>query len=60
VWPPDSLIAPSSSVGITGFCRSEQQSPQFKNRLQQRNAIKGTISELARAHGLRRSRYRAG
>jgi len=26
--------------------------------MQQRNAIEGTISELARAHGLRRSRYR--
>src|ERR1700726_285823 len=27
-----------------------QQSPQFKKRMQQRNAIEGTISELARAH----------
>jgi hypothetical protein len=26
--------------------------------MHQRNAIKGTLSELARAHGLRRSRYR--
>ena len=26
--------------------------------MQQRGAIEGTISELARAHGLRRSRYR--
>jgi hypothetical protein len=26
--------------------------------MQQRSAIEGTISELARAHGLRRSRYR--
>ncbi len=26
--------------------------------MRQRNAIEGTISELARAHGLRRSRYR--
>jgi hypothetical protein len=38
--------------------RRDQQSPQFKKRMQQRNAIEGTISELARAHGLRRSRYR--
>ena len=38
--------------------RRDQQSPQFKKRMQQRNAIEGTISELTRAHGLRRSRYR--
>jgi len=38
--------------------RRDQQSPQFKKRMHQRNAIEGTISELARAHGLRRSRYR--
>ena len=30
--------------------RRDQQSPQFKKRMQQRNAIEGTISELARAH----------
>jgi Transposase DDE domain len=38
--------------------RRDQQTEQFKARMQQRNAIEGTISELARAHGLRRSRYR--
>jgi hypothetical protein len=38
--------------------RREQQSVQFKERMHQRNAIEGTVSELARAHGLRRSRYR--
>src|ERR1700693_1788873 len=38
--------------------RRDQQSPKFKKRMLQRNAIEGTISELARAHGLRRSRYR--
>jgi hypothetical protein len=38
--------------------RRHQQSPEFKKRMLQRNAIEGTISELARAHGLRRSRYR--
>jgi hypothetical protein len=38
--------------------RRDQQSPEFKKRMLQRNAIEGTISELARAHGLRRSRYR--
>jgi hypothetical protein len=38
--------------------RQDQQSDQFKERMHQRNAIEGTISELVRAHGLRRSRYR--
>jgi hypothetical protein len=38
--------------------RREQQTEAFKERMQQRGAIEGTISELARAHGLRRSRYR--
>jgi transposase len=38
--------------------RRDQQTEQFRDRMQQRNAIEGTISELARAHGLRRSRYR--
>jgi len=38
--------------------RRDQQTQQFKERMQQRNAIEGTISELVRAHGLRRSRYR--
>jgi hypothetical protein len=38
--------------------RKEQQSDAFKNRMKQRNAIEGTQSELVRAHGMRRSRYR--
>src|SRR5258707_11940424 len=38
--------------------RRDQQTEEFKERMRQRNAIEGTISELARAHGLRRSRYR--
>ncbi|HET9377299.1 MAG TPA: transposase [Chthoniobacterales bacterium] len=38
--------------------RREQQTEQFKQRMHQRSAIEGTVSELARAHGLRRSRYR--
>jgi transposase-like protein len=38
--------------------RRDQQSPQFKERMLQRNLIDGTISELARGHGLRRTRYR--
>jgi transposase len=38
--------------------RREQQTPEFKQRMQQRNAIEGTISELVRAHDLRHARYR--
>ena len=38
--------------------RRDQKTEQFKERMHQRSAIEGTISELARAHGLRRSRYR--
>ena len=38
--------------------RQEQGTEAFKHRMHQRNAIEGTLSELARGHGLRRSRYR--
>jgi hypothetical protein len=38
--------------------RREQQSPEFKRLMQQRNGIEGTISELVRGHGLRRARYK--
>lgn len=38
--------------------RRDQQTKEFKERMHQRSAIEGTISELTRAHGLRRSRYR--
>jgi transposase len=38
--------------------RQEQQTSEFKARLKHRNAIEGTQSELVRAHGLRRARYR--
>ena len=38
--------------------RQEQQTDAFKARLKHRNAIEGTQSELVRAHGLRRARYR--
>jgi transposase len=38
--------------------RQEQQTEEFKARLKHRNAIEGTRSELVRAHGLRRARYR--
>jgi transposase len=38
--------------------RRQQQSPEFRQQMQQRNGIEGTISELVRGHGLRRARYR--
>ena len=38
--------------------RIEQKSEGFKERMHQRNGIEGTISELTRAHGMRRTRYR--
>lgn len=38
--------------------RDEQQTQAFKARMKHRNAIEGTQSELVRAHGLRRARYR--
>jgi hypothetical protein len=38
--------------------RAEQKTPSFKERMRHRNAIEGTQSELVRAHGLRRARYR--
>ena len=38
--------------------RQEQRTDAFKERMKHRNAIEGTQSELVRAHGLRRARYR--
>jgi hypothetical protein len=38
--------------------RQEQQTQAFQQRMKHRNAIEGTQSELVRAHGLRRARYR--
>jgi hypothetical protein len=38
--------------------RREQVTPEFEQRMKHRNAIEGTQSELVRAHGLRRARYR--
>jgi hypothetical protein len=38
--------------------RREQKTQPFKQRMKHRNAIEGTQSELVRAHGLRRARYR--
>jgi hypothetical protein len=38
--------------------RQEQGSEAFRQRMHRRNAIEGTLSELTRGHGMRRSRYR--
>lgn len=38
--------------------RTEQKTEAFGQEMKQRNAIEGTQSELVRAHGLRRARYR--
>ena len=38
--------------------RREQKTEPFQQRMKHRNAIEGTQSELVRAHGLRRARYR--
>lgn len=38
--------------------RREQKTDAFKLRMQRRNGIEGTISELVRGHGMRRCRYR--
>jgi hypothetical protein len=38
--------------------RLEQQTEAFKERVKRRNAIEGSHSELVRAHGLRKARYR--
>jgi transposase len=38
--------------------RNDQKTAEFKARLKHRNAIEGTQSELVRAHGMRRARYR--
>ncbi|MCA1810189.1 MAG: transposase, partial [Lentisphaerae bacterium] len=38
--------------------RLEQRKEAFQTDMQHRNGIEGTISELVRAHGMRRCRYR--
>jgi transposase len=38
--------------------RWEMKTPEFKEEMKKRNAIEGTHSELVRAHGARRARYR--
>lgn len=38
--------------------RAEQETAAFKEKMKRRPAVEGTISELTRAHGARRARYR--
>jgi transposase len=38
--------------------RWEMKTPEFKEAMKKRNGIEGTQSELVRAHGARRARYR--
>jgi len=38
--------------------RAEMKTERFKDRMRLRAGIEGTISELVRAYGLRRARYR--
>lgn len=38
--------------------RQEMKTEAFRHRMQRRHGIEGTLSELIRAHGLRRARYR--
>ncbi len=55
---PHRIIAVGEHYQLLEQRRKEQKTEQFKERMHQRNGLEGTISELARAHGLRRSRYR--
>jgi transposase len=38
--------------------RQEQKTAAFQEQMQQRNGIEGTVSEMVRGHGIRRTRYR--
>ena len=39
-------------------CRRESQTSTFRQEMHRRAAIEGTLSELVRAHAVRRARYR--
>ena len=51
-------LAASENHSVLQARRREQKTELFKERMKHRNAIEGTQSELVRAHGLRRARYR--
>lgn len=55
---PHRTLAVGEQHTILQQRRREQQTAPFKARMKHRNAIEGTQSELVRAHGLRRARYR--
>jgi biotin synthase-related radical SAM superfamily protein len=38
--------------------RKDMKTRSFKEKMHRRNAIEGTVSELVRAYGLRKARYR--
>jgi transposase len=65
--PAGSLCAPGKTgrtLTVSAFYaelsarRAEQQTDEFKERLKERSAVEGTISEFTRCHGARRARYR--
>jgi len=55
---PHRALVVSEHHTILQARRQEQQTQPFVQRMKHRNAIEGTQSELVRAHGLRRARYR--
>jgi hypothetical protein len=55
---PHRALVVSEQHTILQARRQEQRTPPFVQRMKHRNAIEGTQSELVRAHGLRRARYR--
>ena len=55
---PHRALVVSEHHTILQARRQEQQTKPFQQRMKHRNAIEGTQSELVRAHGLRRARYR--
>jgi hypothetical protein len=57
VHPHRTLVVGEHHTLLQGR-RQEQKTDEFKARMKHRNAIEGTQSELVRAHGLRRARYR--
>jgi transposase len=52
-----SLVVGEHHTALQGR-RCEQRTPAFLKRMHHRNGIEGTQSELVRAQGLRRARYR--
>jgi hypothetical protein len=55
---PHRTLAVGENHSLLQQRRRDMQTDEFKQRMRRRNAIEGTISELARGHGLRRARSR--